>query len=171
MTACIAACRPHRVRSCSQTVSNTSMQIEMSWAAALAPRRDRSKPHSEKFSPNKALMAAISGHYPIYDLSGRCSAGRPGLRCRLVPQCADRNGDFSVRPVKDQPHSSNPTRSGTLSLAPQDREHIRAPQGPAQGRDALRSMPDPFPLGMRPHRHRHLLVMSLDRRINKKTPI
>jgi hypothetical protein len=24
-------------------------------------------------------------------------------------------------------------------------------------------MPDPVPLGMRPRRHRHLLVMSLDR--------
>ena len=74
---------------------------------------------------------------PMIDPSGGCSAGRPGQRCRLVPQRPDRIGDFSVHPVKTQPHSSSPTRCGTLSPAPQDREHVRAPQGLAQGRNAV----------------------------------
>ncbi len=37
----------------------------MRWAAASAPREVRSKPHSEEFSPNKTVMAAISGLYPM----------------------------------------------------------------------------------------------------------
>jgi hypothetical protein len=65
LTACIAACRPYQGRSCSRTGSSTLTQIEMRWAAASAPREVRSKPHSEKCSPNKMLMAAISGLYQL----------------------------------------------------------------------------------------------------------
>ena len=59
-------------------------------------------------------------------------AGRPGLRCRLVPQRPDR---IRISPASRQiqPQGPNPTRRGTLSPAPQDREHVRQAQGLAQG--------------------------------------
>jgi hypothetical protein len=55
-----------------------------------------------------------------------------------------------------------PHDAALYRLRSQDREHVPATQGLAQGRDALRSMPDPVSLCMRHRRYRHLLVMSLD---------
>ena len=101
---------------------------------------------------------------PVLHPKDRCAAGRPGLRCGLVPQCSDRDGNFAVHPVPYRPEGPHPARRRPLPPASQDREHVRPPQGLAPDRHTIRSLPHPVPLGLRIGRNRHLLVVSPDSR-------
>ena len=83
--------------------------------------------------PGSYRRAGVAAHDP----SSGGIAGRPGLRGRLVPQRADRNGNFTVHPVQARPQGPNSTRCNALSPAPQDQKHVQPPQGLAQGRDPV----------------------------------
>ena len=151
-----------------RTASSLAVQKEgRAQLETARPGRRAGPPHSHVPFGGPDLGLHRRAGVAVHDPSGGCSAGRPGLRCRLASQRTDQIGDFSVHPIKSQPNSSNATGCGTLSPAPQEREYLRAPKGLAQGRDAVRPLPNPVPLRMRPRRYRHLLVMGLDRKRSK----
>jgi len=89
----------------------------------------------------------------------RAMLGDRGLRRRLVPRRPDRPGHRAMHPAQGQTQGPYRLRQDALPPAPQDREHVRPPQG---------LVPHPHPLRpMRPHlhvrhrhrRYRHLLAM------------
>jgi hypothetical protein len=107
----------------------TASSLVVQKGAGTADRGDEGRPQLETARPGRRegppdpdvpfggpdlgshRRAGLAAHDP----SGGYFVGRPGLRCRLVPQRPDQIGDFSVHPVKAQPQSSKPTRSGTRS--------------------------------------------------------
>ena len=65
---------------------------------------------------------------------------------------------------------ANQARQATLQTPQPDRDHVRAAERLAQGRNALRQMPEGLPLRRRPRRNRHVLAMTRERVLTLGVP-
>ena len=54
-------------------------------------------------------------------------------------------------------------RQAPLQTPQPDRDHVRASEGLATGRNAIRQVPEGLPLRRRPRRYRHVLAMMQER--------
>ena len=94
---------------------------------------------------------------------GGVAAGRPALRCRLIHRCVEKQGDKTLHPGPEVARQAHQARQAPLQTTQQDRNHVRAAEGPEARRHPLRPMPESLPLRRRSGSNRHVLALKRER--------
>jgi hypothetical protein len=94
-----------------------------------------------------------------------CPGPRPcsatGATTPTGPHCPGRPQDHRLHPLTQEPQGADPARRRPLPPTPQNRDHVRPPQGLASHPHPLRSMRTHFHVRHLHRRNRHLLDQSM----------
>ena len=76
-----------------------------------------------------------SGSLAGWSAQSRLAAGRPRLRCRLVPRCPRGEGDYTLHPGSKATEQARQIRQAPIQRPQQDRDHVRSSQRPEARRN------------------------------------